>query len=727
MEFQEEKLSVSACDSSHGWVNAALFGLSGSDIQVTGSAKEGSKEIIVDNKGDFLPGGEVTVLGCHIHYYGTVYNEQSPAHAKNQSPLCDELEFRGLDPDTFWQTFIIHFYKPDAFHWMTVSPSYHKVRYPLPIPHQVWSWQGEDIPIGDAWFSLTNGVEIRFRKKKWIPGQTIAFHARNRLLAKIIAIRGNTFILDTPATNSASNVVVRHHAQEGLQQALDYAIAEKKGLFIPAGRYRLHSGLWIRNASVRVEGIHREQTLLDISEDNTAVFWISGGTDIVIRNLGMQGHTGFREMPSNTYFRTATGFPFWPTANQQMEVKGCSAVNFVSPEYIVFEDLKVTRMASEVFYSHGADRYGSPPYIQAPHEGCSGIREQYTKSCVYHRCRVSDCGFNAFNNNDYAENTSILHCHVERVTNFCENASKFTRIIGNYVKAANATSSHGNKPTEPNKVCPTQVLVADNVFEGGAFSERLQLNNHATQVIITNNQFIGYSAGSAIVLLGGRRFIITGNHIDLTRIDDNPDNRRTGIAIEASNALISNNHIYCRGGSYEHITGIYIAEDATNIHCHDNLVEYCGIGLRTGRESYIGDREQGRFEFQHTELVIKEFLGLRSVRVQGLPKRCDDFTAYAGWKLYGLEGSFTGRSIKVASYDAATEILTLTEDIDVAVGDRFAISPPSSNWQVHHNTFVDCGRGICNEALDKAGQVFSDNITFPLDDEDHNNKDSHAL
>ena len=60
------------------------------------------------------------------------------------------------------------------------------------------------------------------------------------------------------------------------------------------------------------------------------------------------------------------------------------------------------------------------------------LHKQYTKSCVFHRCHVSDCGFNAFNNNDFAENTSILHCHVERVANFCENASRFTRIIGNY-------------------------------------------------------------------------------------------------------------------------------------------------------------------------------------------------------------------------------------------------------------------------------------------------------
>ncbi len=695
-----------------GWINAVSCGASGSDFQTTGIIRTGSNEIVVQDAGDFRAGQEVTVYGCNTHYYGMVYNDREPFFARNQSVLSGEIELRGLGVGKTWQTFIVHFNstEPATFNWMVVDPAHQKLSYKYPYLHNVWRWQGEGLPISASWIPLADGVEMRFKKRDWLASQSISFHARNRLIARIAEICGRTLLLTEKANQDSEAAVIRHHDQDAMQNALDKAVEQHKGLFIPAGRYRLSTGLRIRNASVRIEGAHRDHTLLDISDEHTSVFWISGGRDISIRNLGMSGHTGFRELPSNTNFSTAAGFPFWPTANQQMEVKGCAAANFVGTEHLLFEDLKVSRMASEAFYSHGADRYGMPPYIQAPHEGQPELLRQYTKSCVFHRCRVSDCGFNAFNNNDHAENTSILHCHVERTFNFCENASRFTRIIGNYVKDSHATSVHGGKANEPHRVGPTQAIIADNVFEGGAYIGTLQVGNNATQVIISNNTFIGYSAESAVSLLGGRRVIITGNHIDLTRIDDNPDNERCGVSVEASNVTIADNHIYCRGEICGRVTGINIAEDAVNVHIHGNIIERCGVGLSTGRRVFVGDRRQGQYEFRHTEALVAGVDKPDSIRLQGLPQRCDDPAPYAGWFLYGQEGVSAGISAEIKEYDPATGTALLAKDSAFKSGDRLFIAPPTANWQIHHNTFSGCFESMIIGSICRTGMVFCDNI-----------------
>jgi hypothetical protein len=700
---------------SNGWINAQDFGASGSEFQSNGVIRAGSNEIAVEELGDFQVGQEVTVSHCHLHYYGTVYNALEPYYARNQSPLGDELEFRGLNADKAWQTFIIHFEKtePVTFNWIAVDPAFQTKISHDPVLRREWDWQGKSLPVNGEWFLLADGVEARFKKLDWQPGQSVSFHARNRLIATIEEIRGKTLVLSEKAILDVAEAIVRHHDQKALQCALDRAIVEKKGLFIPAGRYRLSTGLWMRNVSVRIEGASRENTTLDISEEHTAAFWIAGGREIVIRNLGMIGHTGFLELPANTHFMTANGYPFWPTANQQMEIKGCAAANFVGTEHLIFEDLKVSRMASEAFYSHGSERYGLPPYIQAPHEGMPELNKQYTKSCVFHRCHVSDCGFNAFNNNDHAENTSILHCHVERVTNFCENASRFTRIIGNYVKDGCATSVHGGSAEDPHKVGSTQAIIADNVFEGGIFGGGISINNCATQVIIANNIFNGYSKESAFFILGGRRVIVSGNHIDMTRIGDNPDNARCGICIEASNVTISDNQIYVRGERSEKVTGIHVADHAVNISIHDNLIENCHCGFRSGARVYVTQGEKGSFEFHHTESEIVELIGKRAFRDKSLPFLCDTLTPYRGWSLRWLTGTNAGKTSVIESYDPKIRTVTLKEEVIIGAGDRFAVYPCNANWQIHHNTIADCTVPMIVDLESVNGVNLKDNIISP--------------
>jgi len=49
-----------------------------------------------------------------------------------------------------------------------------------------------------------------------------------------------------------------------------------------------------------------------------------------------------------------------------------------------------------------------------------------TQSITYLRCSVTDSAFNAFNNNDMSESTSVLYCRVENINNcFWEGAGAF--------------------------------------------------------------------------------------------------------------------------------------------------------------------------------------------------------------------------------------------------------------------------------------------------------------
>jgi len=695
-----------------GWINATACGATGSDYETHGNMAAGSNELLLNEAGDFQPGQQVEILGANLHHYGMIYNDREPYLARNQSPLVNEVELRGLSAGKTWQTFVIDFHEgePTTWRWMAVDPAYQTKTTHHPVLHRHWCWQGEGLPVTGDWFPLCDGVEIRFCKRDWLPGQSFSFHARNQLLTRILERRGNLLRLQHPANCTVEGAVVRHHDQDALQSAVNQAIAERKRLIIPSGHYRLSSGLWIREASLHIEGGGRDNTLLDISNAHTAVFWIAGGREVSVRNLAMQGHTGFLELPANRSFETANKFAFWPTANQQMEIKGCSAVNAVSTENLLFEDLEVSRMASEAFYLHGSDRYGLPPYIQAPHEGIPGLDQQYTRSCIYHRVHVHDCGFNAFNNNDHGENTSILHCRVERVSNFSEDASRFTRVIGNTVIDGCAMGVHGGRAV-PGRIGPSQSVIANNVFEGGKFSGGISIGNDATQVIIANNLFVGYSKECAVFVYGGRCVIIQGNHIDLSRMEDNPDNERCGISIEASNVTVADNQIYDRGDRSGKTTGIHVACDATNVQIHDNLIENLGCGLRSGRRIFVPDAPAGEsFQFRATECTVTEVRGSTSFLVSDLPRRCDDIRPYVGWRIAWLSGSRSGEDSRIQSYDQETREILLAEECPLSEGDRFAVYPAVANWQIHHNTITACEDALDFEAS-LPGVAIKDNLT----------------
>ena len=524
-----------------------------------------------------------------------------------------------------------------------------------------------------------------------------------------MAVEGRTLTLSAQATCDASVAVVRHIDQAALQAALDRAVREGRGLFIPAGRYRLTSGLQLRNATARIEGAHRDLTVLDIRDEHTAVFWISGGREVTIRALAMEGHTGFLELPANTHFPTATGFAYWHTANQQMEIKGCAAVNFVSTEHLLFEDLKVSRMASEAFYSHGSDRYGLPPYIQAPHEGRPELGRQYTKSCVYHRCHVSDCGFNAFNNNDHSKNTSILHSRVERATNFCENASRFSRIIGKTVIDGCATSVHGGGGLDPRRIGPTQAIIATTSSRpagcpGASRSAIMPAGDDRQQSVRRVQQ-------------GVRDLPQRRAAPDRDRQPDRPDVHRgqpgpraLGICVETSDVLIADNQIYVRGGNCGKRHRHPHRRPCNPLHIHDNLIENCAFGLRSGMRVYQAEPAAGRFVYLHTESEVGEVLGPGEFIERSLPRTSDDPHPYVGWKLRWLTGANAGKTVQIAAYAQAQRRMTLGKPLAVAAGDRFAVFPSHANWQIHHNTIAGCTRALLLESHGSGNLQVEDNL-----------------
>ena len=160
-----------------GWINAADEGASGSAYETTGRIRAGSVMLEVADPGDFRVGQEISVSGCHRHHYGTVYNDQAPYLAVNQKPLEDEVEIRGLDAGRTWQTFLLHFDRTDpvTFRWMAVDPACHTLTQTKPVLHRRWCWQEENLSVSRDWIPLQDGVEIRFRKLDWRPGESVSF------------------------------------------------------------------------------------------------------------------------------------------------------------------------------------------------------------------------------------------------------------------------------------------------------------------------------------------------------------------------------------------------------------------------------------------------------------------------------------------------------------------------------------------------------------------------
>jgi hypothetical protein len=648
-----------APDDRPGWLNARDCGASGSQFQTTAATTAGSKQIVVADPGDFQPGQGVMVSQCNVRYTHKSLWGPHNQYAANR-PLKDEVQVRGYDGTAgSWVTYLLDIAPgtPSAFRWTDDLGR---------------TWQPA-VPITYDWQPLGGGTEVRFAKFDWQDGYTVAIAGRDQLVSTIATIAGKVLTLRDPANRTVAGAVVRHNDSGALQAAIARAVREQKHLWVPIGRYRLAGSLTVENAAALViEGESAVETVLDISEGEGECFRLRYGTEVTLRNFLMLGHMGFDERDKAGLMRTRGGTAVWG-----MYFKPCSALGVSGTERVLVENCHARRMSVECFYSQGPGRAGT-------HEP-----RAYTQAITYLRCSVEDCARNAFNNNDFAENTSILHCRIRDVGGCSwEGASRFVRFIGNYVRNG-GTVAMGNirSRAEHFEQLPSgQHIIADNVFESVVpYGEcMIRAAGGANQVIVRNNLFVNFNS-SAVEISGatGPRdlpaasALVTGNIFDMTAVDDQPK-PRVAVDVSACEVTVSDNQVYVRGNCDPLLTGIRLRDDALDLIVHDNLLRNCGTGI-------AGVRLQGRVA---EALDPQTFLRMESGKAPPLARR--NSHRYRGWNVVWLKKGHPDGTSVIAAFDPETCRFTLRQPRAMKAGDCFEVYPPAANWNLHDNTIDGC-------------------------------------
>jgi hypothetical protein len=406
----------------------------------------------------------------------------------------------------------------------------------------------------------------------------------------------------------------------------------------------------------------------------------------------MTGHMGFDQRDQAGAMATRGGTSVWG-----FYFKLCCALHISGTERVLVENCHATRMSAECFYSQGPARWkGREP-------------KSYTKAITYLRCSVVDCARNAFNNNDMAENTSVLYCRIVDVGGCSwEGASRFVRFIGNYVRNA-GTVAMGNirsRDARLEELGSGQHIIADNVFESdipyGKCAIRAQAS--ANEVIIRNNLFINFnssgvelSSSTGIRDMPASNGTVTGNIFDMTCIGQKPASR-IAIDVSASDAIVSDNQVYVRGESDPLVTAIRLREPALNVGVHDNLIRNCGSGIVTGRcQGAVGE-------------VLDPQTFLRLEGAAALPLERRQSHRYQGWTLV-----WTGAGAKPAvsiidSFDPETLRFRLKVPRELKVGERFEVFPPAAGWNIHHNTITGCLKPVILNSYGSGTSFFRDNL-----------------
>lgn len=666
--------------SNSSWINVKDMGASGSPFETTTSTKSGVSAITVKDVGDFAVGQGVMISKCHPRYDNAYL--RGPGSWRDEQPLEGVVELRGFDGrDGDWLVFVLEIdgSTPVSFRWSD------------DLGH---TWKGQNVPVTWDWQSLSGGLEIKFLKRNLVPGNGVTLSARTTLFTTIEKIEGNTLRLRDAPASSVDGARVRHCDGTALQAALEHAVRTRQNLYFPNGHYRLERGLFVKelveDAAIVIEGASGSNTLLDISEGTGAVFTLESCKDVTIRNVKMIGHGGLDSGIGR--IKTATGHPFWC-----MELKECRAALICGTERVLIENVHVSRMSVEAFMSIGPDRYGR-------------LRRgsRHTQSLTYLRCTVRDCAHNAFNNNDFAEGTSVIHCRVEKVgSQAYEGPARFLKLIGNYIRGARNGFVIGNSAhLENGPVGLGQAVVADNVFEGcDGDNGGITVNCPAEQVIVARNIFVNWNSGpvigSAIRVIGhsrmktqsARNTIIIGNSIDLSW----PNKRRhaTGIMVHASNATVSDNQIFVRGRIDPKVTGVDVCESAVNVIVHDNSIRNCGCGFRCSR----------------ARSRVVEVFDERTFRDESLPRVRRDSHLYRGWNLLWRSGEHCDSTVSIEEFEPDEERrFRLSEPQRMQPGNVFQIFPNSANWLIHDNTITDCSYPVALESHGGATTVFRDNI-----------------
>ncbi len=668
---------------TRGWVNVRDYRASGSTFETKGDIEAGSKRLSVAKVGDFKPGQGIVVYGARTRFEDArVYD---PGQMYRSKPIKDQVELRGFDgKQTFWRTFVLDIdgEKPATFRWSKDIAN---------------TWTVKVAVTGD-WQTLSDGVAVRFKTKAWRKGTLITFHARNDLITEIVAVEGNVLVLKDAAATAAKAARVRHHDSAAIQRALKAALAQQRNLFIPSGHYRLDRGFTVgTDQSIWIEGENPAHTVLDISEGKGPVIRLSKTKDVTLRNMRMVGHTGLGDIPLN--FRRADRSSFWT-----MNLRSCNAVSINGGAARTWiENVHASRMSSECFYAQGPMRRGLKP-----------DPKYYQRSLTYFRCTVTDVLFNAFNNNDFGDNTNILYCLVNGASNFWEGPARFVRCIGNHVRNCHNYGTFGNtrhRVESFNHLGAGQTVIADNVFEGlekgdGERASRAgrgpTVVGPANEVIITNNTFVNFSSGTALRIglhpdpgYPTGHVTVSGNMIDLTAEPDRIANLRAGILVATSDVVLSNNQIYVRGDADPNVTGIQIEGAAINVSVHDNIIRNCYYGLLSSRASTSVTEVLAADAFKAGREIIKEW---------------EYSHRYRGWYVHWLSGVNAGTLSAFAGFDAKTLAFTLKEPLLMNEGDRFAYFPGQANWSIHHNTISGCTRPVVLDGYGSDTSLFTDNL-----------------
>lgn len=663
-----------------GWLNAADFHASGSSFETTATVHAGDKRIEVADVGDFAVGQEVMVSRAFSHY--TKQRVWGPDAARPR-PMENEIEIRGYDGSSgSWTTFLVEVAKgtPETFRWTDdIGRTWH-----------------EDQPItdDDGWVPLSGGTEIKFNRREWDGAYLLSFSARDQLVTVIEAIEGNTLTLRDAPNRDADDAVVRHTDAGALQRAIDAALEQNKHLYVPSGHYRIATGLLVNNPQgLIIQGQNDVDTVIDISDAEGACITVRDGAEFTLRNFTLVGHTGFDRRDQCGSLRTRGVTSMWG-----MYLKGCNAVSIRNTTRTLIENCHARRMATEAFYAQGRSRIGTNPEPA-----------QYQQQLTYLRCSAIDCGRNGFNNNDLAENTSVLHCRIVDVGGCAwEGASRFVRFMHNYVRNAGtvAMGNIGARPETLEELGSGQHIVANNVFEdyvpyGGA---AVRLAQGGTQTIIRDNLFINFDS-NAIEVVGpqhersmpARYARISGNIIDMTAIG--PESQpRHGIRVSASDVIVADNQIFVRGeGPDPEVTGIQIGEPSVNMDVHGNQISLCGTGIETFRHfARVGEVIDDR-------TFTQGFMGIPFERRRS--------HRYRGWQIAWVEGDAVTGTSTIGEFDPETLQFHLAEPRELKPGQIFEVFPPAgASWLIRDNTISGCLRPMVLDSYGSTSSVVRGNL-----------------
>ena len=658
------------------FLNARHFGACGSGFETVAEAVVGSDVFTLSDIGDFAAGNEVILFGCNTHIErGALFEKRdtSPVNPRpwtHNQPIDGRIELRGYDgPAGSRAVYIIDLPcdTPDIFRW---SDSFGKIWHEAPR-------------VISEWTKLQGNTEVKINLFKELEyGCTAVFVCSDRMIAVVQKVEGNKIRLSQKA-NKSGNCRIVHSDGRAIQRAIDEAVAQRKSVFLPNGRYRIARSLCIENAkNFTFEGESSTDTVIDNSLEHCGIekaegscFILEGGEEITVKNLCIEGCLGFEERDTVRWLKECAGTSVWG-----FYFKKSNASCIHGTKRVLFKNCHARRMSAECFYAEGNSRKINDEPVQ------------YNYKTTYLDCSVEDCARNAFNDNDFSEGTSIINCRIRDIGGCAwEGASRFVKITGCYMRNCGsiALGNVRGRRGAFDELGTGQHIITDNYFEGGIpyGPAMITVGSYASQVTVSNNVFVNFNS-DAVRVMGETQavdtppenVIITANSFDMTAVED-ASKPRCAVNISSDYVTVADNQIFVRGKADENLTGIRITDDVTRLVVHDNLLAGCGRGIvaekvRCAVGEVISDTEFYRYDAGIADCGVKPTL-LRNTS-----------HGYRGWKIVWLND---GTESEIREFDPVTTVFRLTTARKMITGDEFYIySPRALPWSIHHNIIDNC-------------------------------------